>query len=357
MKNEMKIFVICVFLLALSISASDYFLKTEMENGNNTLTAGMVKIGGGDVLGGSYTEDILKTQLSNWDVAFPSLRVGLVKKDAVNSEKMKSENTDVLLGSNVSEFLKIPLEAKSMYIFDIALNKEIFGKNADLKFPLASIVKLMTAVVAKENFPEDTVITISKNAVKEDGDSGFTPGEKFRLNDLISAMLVGSINDAAYAFFESAESLNVGVKKPQLITLMNDKARELKMNNTVFINSTGLDVGVKEAGGVSSARDVFLLMKYFLENHYDIIQETGKKNFKIVSLDHAPHEFKNTNILLDKYSRVIYGKTGYTELSGGNFVFVFEKTPQEKFIIVILGSTYDGRFRDAEKIISVIADI
>lgn len=344
MKNEIKIFVICVFSLAISLSASDYFLNPAVKNEGGILTAGTVKIGGGDVLDGH--------QSLNFTVASPSF-----KKDTANSGEVNSKNTDVLSGGGVSKFSKIPFEAKFVYVFDIARGKEVFGKNADLKSPLASVAKLMTAVIALQNTADDSIITVSENAIRQEGDSGFIVGEKWYLYDLIDVMLVSSSNDAAYAVFETVEkNLNDNAIKENFVGLMNAKAKDLKMFKTVFYNATGLDINETKAGAYGSPKDIAVLMEYILEKYPRIFLKTKEKIITAGSLNGSSRDFYNTNTLLGKISGIEGGKTGFTNLSGGNLVFVFEKTPQEKFIIVILGSAYDGRFYDAKRIIDVLAD-
>lgn len=345
MKNEMKIFVIYIFLLAISLSANDYFLNFAVKNESGILTAETAKIGGGDFLD--------EHQSSNLAVAPPSL-----KKDTVNLREVNSKNIDVLSGGDVSKFSKIPFEAKSVYVFDIARGKEVFGKNADLKLPLASVAKLMTAVIALENSPPySAVFAISENAVKQEGDSGFIVGEKWYLYDLIDVMLVSSLNDAAYAVFEAVEKLlNDNAVKENFVGLMNRKAKDLKIFKTVFYNATGLDINETKSGAYGSPKDTAVLVEYILEKYPRIFLKTKEKLITAGSLNGSSRVFYNTNILLGKISGIEGGKTGFTNLSGGNLVFVFEKTPQEKFIIVILGSSYDGRFYDAERIIDVLAD-
>ncbi|MEK9209363.1 MAG: serine hydrolase, partial [Patescibacteria group bacterium] len=111
-----------------------------------------------------------------------------------------SETSDVR-----QTFEDINLEAKSVYVFDVKENREIFSLNAEEKLPLASLTKLMTAIVAEENIPSYVLIPISKNAIAREGDSGLTVEERWPVFDLIDVMLISSSNDAAYALAESFE--------------------------------------------------------------------------------------------------------------------------------------------------------
>lgn len=336
----MKIFVVLVFLLALSVFASDHFLKPEMENGKNILTTEKAKIGGGDVFNVSVaSEDLKQTQ---------NLKVAVLGKGG--SKTVLAEIFEPFSAENPE------LEAKGVYVFDLLDKKEVFSKNLGERFPLASLTKLMTAVVALENMADDVVITISEEAIKQEGDIGFTMGEKWFLFDLIDIMLVSSSNDAAFSVFEETEKSLKENDGAEFVDLMNAKAKELQMNDTIFYNTTGLDISKTKAGAYGSLKDTALLTEYILVNYPEIFLKTKEKLITLDPLKGSPKIFYNTNTLLGKISGIEGAKTGFTELSGGNLVLVWNSGENHSYLIVILGSSLNGRFADAEKIVKMIED-
>lgn len=209
--------------------------------------------------------------------------------------------------SPISPFKEIKLEAKSAYVFDLVKNETIFEMNADTSLPLASLTKIMTAIVALENTSPD--------------------------QDLLSVMLISSSNDAAAAL--SAGS--------GFVPLMNKKAEELDLGQTSFLNTTGLDVSVESAGAYGSARDVTKLMEYFVKNYPKVAEVTRYESVNINS-----QIFKNTDKLAERLPGIIAGKTGSTDLAGGNLAVVIDIGLGHPVIIVVLGSTEEGRFEDVE---------
>ena len=257
--------------------------------------------------------------------------------------------------STADYFSNLALEAKAVYIFNLKNRKEIFARNAEAQMPLASLAKLMAAAVAIENLEPDGRIIISKEAVNQEGDNGFEIGENWRLDDLIDIMLVSSSNDAALAISEEFSNIPCPISRDvacpgKMAELMNRKAKELKLAQTFFLNSTGLDLNKEIAGGYGSAKDIAMLIKYILENEPEILFKTGKETLTVVSLDGKTRAFKNTNQSVNKIPGFIAGKTGYTDLAGGNLAVVFDAGFNHPIVAVILGSSFDGRFEDIEKL-------
>lgn len=274
---------------------------------------------------------------------FPAERPDSYFKKEAALLKISNEKTNLETKFS-SRFLAIELEAKAVYVFDLANNKEIFAKNSEAQLPLASLAKLMTAVIARESLESDSAITISKEALNQEGDSGFSAGEKWRLNDLINIMLVSSSNDAAFVIAENAGGL----------AALNKKARELNLEQTFFLNETGLDINSEISGAYGSARDIIFLIKYILENEPEILAKTTEESFFAVSLGGKPRDFENTNKIVNKIPGFIAGKTGFTDLAGGNLAIVFDAGFDHPFIAVVLGSSFDGRFTDMEKLVAAI---
>ncbi|MFH1401411.1 MAG: serine hydrolase [Parcubacteria group bacterium] len=236
----------------------------------------------------------------------------------------------------IAPFENINLEAKSIYIYDVVKEKSIFELNPDAQLPLASLTKLMTAVVAKENIPEWMLIDIDKESVLQEGDSSFMLGEKWKITDLIDAMLISSSNDAAAAIALNSENF---------ISLMNKKSADLNLAQTYFLNATGLDLTNYLSGGYGSAKNVAELMDYLVKKYPSLLEVTQYDSLKINS-----RNFKNTNKLIEHLPGIIGSKTGFSDLAGGNLVVVFDIGLEHPVIIVVMGSSEEGRFEDVEKL-------
>lgn len=278
----------------------------------------------------------------------------------VISENKKAElaaAAETVAGSHPDPFSTITLEAKAAYVIDLKSGKVLFDKNSEAELPLASLTKLMTAVAALSVVPESTIITIDKDDLALEGDSGLYENERWRLGDLLGLTLIESSNDGAFAVASSIGVVEAGVDdkiagRAKFIELMNDKAKEFGLSQTYFNNSTGLDESVAVAGGYGSARDIATLIGYAVANYPDIFRNTKYNELKMDSLNKISHTAVNTNKALDGIPFIIASKTGYTDLAGGNLAIVFDAGIGEPIAAVVLGSTLDGRFEDIKKLSS-----
>lgn len=264
-------------------------------------------------------------------------------------------------GSLTDPFLQILIQAKAAYVYDARAEKVLYDKNAELQFPLASVTKIMTAVVAVEMNTAAVGITINDDTISPEGDSGFRVGEKWDIKDMIDLTLVSSSNDGARALagvataFPNESGL---VSEERFIVAMNEKARVLGLTQTFFLNESGLDTSAGVSGAYGSARDIAFLLSYVLHEHPNLMEATMYKSISVLSSD-GTHTAENTNKALDKIPGIIASKTGFTDLAGGNLAVAFEAGPLRPIIIVVLGSTEDGRFDDvatlAQSALSAIA--
>ena len=247
----------------------------------------------------------------------------------------------------VDPFYNISLEAESAYVLDVKNNKTLFSKNGEKKLPLASLTKIMSAIVLREHFGEGHTIQIDSNALTMEGDNGLFINEKWDIGDLLSFSLITSSNDGIRAATKSFEETT----GTDMIRLMNEKARTLSLAKTHFLNETGLDVTPTLSGSYGTAHDVSTLLKYAYERHGELLYPTRYKERRITSLNFGEHVVKNTNNIVDKLPSVLGGKTGFTDLAGGNLAVLFEKEPGWPIIVVALGSSTEGRFSDVEKLV------
>jgi len=248
-------------------------------------------------------------------------------------------------------FQNLELEAKSAIVWDIGGQKEIFGKNAEIQLPLASLSKVMMALVSLEHAPGGAIISIKEDDLLEEGDSGLFLYERWRLRDLIDFSLAVSSNDGAKAIAGAVGSLfQKETPLEAFVGLMNKKAGKLGLVQTYFTSPSGLDKDDIISGGNGSVRDMAVLFEYFLKNKPEIFKITAYPESVFNSLDFS-HEEENTNSgLLKKLPGVIASKTGFTDLAGGNLFVVFEPEPMRQIILGVLGSSLLGRFSDIEKL-------
>ncbi len=237
----------------------------------------------------------------------------------------------------ISPFDNIKLEAKAAYVFDISKNQSVFKLNSEMQLPLASLTKIMTALIAKENLPPYLLVTISKEAILQEGDEGFKVGEQWTIPELIDAMLISSSNDAAFAF---AAEFNKNFNG-DFVSLMNQKAKEIGLTQTYFLNTTGLDLSENTAGAYGSAQDIAKLLLNIMEKNSSLMEITRLKSINL----HG-REFQNTDRIIGDLPGFIAGKTGFSDLAGGNLAVVVDNGFNRPFVIVVLGSTIDGRFND-----------
>lgn len=266
--------------------------------------------------------------------------------------------------NNLSE-VKIPvkpekpglsLEAKSAISIKIMKSggeKILFKKNTEEILPLASLTKLMAAVIILEdtNYDLKQTLTISKTAAGQENVPNYgnlKAGESFTVEKLLELMLSYSSNDAAFALAEL-----IGVDN--FVEKMNLKVQSVGLNQTQFLNLTGLDpdslfygADTQKYFNYSSANDLANLVKYILKNHPLILETTLKK--KAYSIQNSI-----SDLILTEGQTMLGGKTGYTDEAGGCLIFLFQDEKGNIFINVILGApSAPARIQDAQKLIDWI---
>ncbi len=234
----------------------------------------------------------------------------------------------------------IDLKARSFIAIDKKTGRILASKEPTIRIPMASLTKIMTAVLVLENTKPDDYVTISKNAVLAYGEEAhLRPGENITVENLLYALLLSSSNDSAVAFAE-----HVSGSESEFARLMNEKASKLHLTNTKFVTASGLD----DPNHYSSALDLAMLTRYALRNKkFREIVSTKIKT--ITSKEGITHNLKNTDILLkDGDIDVLGGKTGYTEEAGECLIIDAEKGGNE-IITVVLGS--QDRFGETKKLL------
>ena len=249
----------------------------------------------------------------------------------------------------------VSLIAKSAFVWDVKEQRVLFQKNEEAVLPLASITKLMTALVAYELLPDDTKVKVTKEAASQQSGGSLKEGEVFLVKELADFALVSSYNSAAYTLADAVGN-KLGDRDPvaQFVASMNIRAKELKLDSLEFINPTGLDISTNKAGAYGSAKDVSFLMEYILENYPNILEPTRSNHTKLYNTNGDYHEAKNTNNIVDRIPNLIGSKTGYTDLAGGNLTIALNIGLDHPVVITVLGSTIDGRVSDVSKLIEAV---
>ncbi|KKR88671.1 MAG: hypothetical protein UW43_C0002G0057 [Candidatus Yanofskybacteria bacterium GW2011_GWA1_44_21] len=232
--------------------------------------------------------------------------------------------------------------AKSAAVYDIRSGRFLYEKNSRQRLPVASLTKIITAVVVLEKFNTRDTVAVSAAAVRVDGEKqDLYEGELLKIEDLLKMMLVDSSNDAAYALKDYASQKGIN-----LVEAMNQKISTLGLNDTNFLDPAGLN-----DEGYSSAQDMVRISRYAMK--HDMIWEfLRQKESSVQSLDgKIMHALKNTNILLGNLPNIIGGKTGNTDNALGCLVLLVSiPEKNDTLISVVLGSK--DRFGETEKLIN-----
>jgi serine-type D-Ala-D-Ala carboxypeptidase (penicillin-binding protein 5/6) len=247
--------------------------------------------------------------------------------------------------SSQNFFLHVPIQAESAYVLDVNSGKVLFEKNSEKIVPLASLTKVMTAVTAQDIFRDTKVIAVGDGALQTEGDSGLFSGEEWRFRDLLDFSLLVSSNDAANAVASAADAV---IRDRSFIEEMNYRAQEIGLENTHFLNESGLDTSDVVSGAYGNAKDVASLFTHILSVDPDLLEVTRTPSKDFTSLQNITHEGENTNPYTNVLPVLLGSKTGFTELSGGNLAVTINPDPNRPIVIVVLGSTIDGRFDDVK---------
>jgi len=208
------------------------------------------------------------------------------------------------------------VSARSASLYEAKNKSFVYRKNADARLPMASTTKIMTAIVALENFPLDNTVTVDAAACGIEGSSLYlTTGEALTMRDLLYGLMLRSANDAAAAI-----AIAVAGSIQGFADMMNAKAEELGLTQTHFTNPHGLD----NKEHYTTAEELAIITGYALENKdFKQIASTYKKTIR--SSDGTERLVVNHNKLLKMYDGAIGVKTGFTKKSGRCLVGAAER--------------------------------
>jgi len=252
-----------------------------------------------------------------------------------------------------SAFANVSLLAQGAIVADIDTGAILYEHNPDAQLPLASLTKVPLVLVTSEVLQPGSIVTITHDTSYNSKASQLLAGEQWRTSDLISYTLVASSNDGAQTLADAADE-PLEAKYPQAgasatVWRMNDLAKTLGLKETYFLNTTGLDVSTTQSGAYGSARDVAKLFAYAAKTEPDLFAKTATSSIQITALTGQVAHAENTDEALDEIPGMIMGKTGLTDLAGGNLAVVFAANGK-RYVAVALGSTETGRFTDIQQL-------
>jgi D-alanyl-D-alanine carboxypeptidase len=244
-----------------------------------------------------------------------------------------------LLQSLVANLESQKIFSPSYLAVDLSNGNILLEKNSGKVYPIASVTKLMSAVVALENIDTKKEIVLTEKMLEPYGHSPcLFAGLKISAENLIKASLVQSVNDAS-------EALTYFIGREKFLSLMNLKAKEIEMTNTFFNDPHGLSLN-----NVSTASDLVKLLDYIFKNHPEILAISKNNNFWLTDENGSLLKFRNVNnfYLLPDF---IGGKTGYLPEAGQTLASIFEK---KGFPIAIIVLDSSNRQADAFAILKQV---
>ncbi|HOF44962.1 MAG TPA: serine hydrolase [Candidatus Pacearchaeota archaeon] len=264
----------------------------------------------------------------------------------IANQEIKVESVDLFRPLSKDKINELNLESNNFLSVFIKDGKEIIlsEKKADEVIAIASLTKLMTAIIVLENYNLDDLIQISASAIATYGDAGnLQIGEIMTIRDLLYITLIESSNDGAEAL---AEKMGVST----FVYKMNEKATSLGMNNTWFINPSGLDE--ENLYNFSTVNDLKKMVVYILENHSLIAEILSLPEKELTSHSGISRTIRNTNVLLEESDAYLWGKTGYTNRANGCLILIlnnFSINNNQGYVINIIAGA-DDKFGEARKL-------
>ena len=230
--------------------------------------------------------------------------------------------------------VELEVGGKSALLMDVATGTILYEQNAHEKLAPASVTKVMTMLLIMEAIDSgkirwEDMVTASESAAAKGGSQIYLKaGETMSVEDMLKSIAVSSANDCACAMAE-----HLAGSEAAFVDRMNARAKELGMNDTNFVNCTGLDDGEDAANHRTSAHDIALMSRELLKNHPDI------KRFTTIWMDsvrNGTFGLSNTNKLIRFYSGATGLKTGFTSGAGYCLSATAEREGME-LIAVVMG--------------------
>lgn len=262
----------------------------------------------------------------------------------------KSITTFILVSSFI--ITKVPVfaetltpDVKSSILMEASTGNILYEQNADEHLPIASVTKIMTMLLIMEQIADgalkfEDMVTVSENAMSYGGSTMFLEaGEVLSVHDMLKGIAVASANDGCVAMSE-----HIAGSESAFVDMMNKRAKELGMNDTVFLNTNGLD----EDGQYSSARDVAIMSRELIK-HEKIFEYT---KIWTDSLRDGKFELANTNRLIRFYNGATGLKTGSTGKAGCCLSATAERDGMSLIAVVLGAKDTKTRFNAASTLLN-----
>ena len=256
------------------------------------------------------------------------------------TDPIKYNATETVAG--VGAVLEIP--AKSYILMEVNTGKILYESDSHQKLPPASITKVMALLLVMEAIESgqltlETMLTASPHACSMGGSQiWLEPNEQMSVNDLLKASVIGSANDATVVLGEALAGSEEG-----FVGMMNERAEQLGLADTHFVNCTGLDAD----GHLTSAHDIAVMSKELIK--HDLIKQYS--TVWMDSLRNGESELVNTNKLVRYYEGCTGLKTGTTSGAGCCLSATAERQGLELVAVVMGCSTSNDRFNGARKLL------
>jgi len=233
---------------------------------------------------------------------------------------------------------KPSIKASALYLVDLKSHRVLLEKNATRRLPPASLTKMMTALVAMETASPEQIVQVDRRALVHRSSLKLHPGEQFLLRDLLTAMLVTSANDACEAI-----ALHVGGDADRFVTMMNERARRLELENTHFVNACGFDA----PGHYSTAADLARLTEQALQvPAISMMVRTVTRDIASVNGARQVSLHSTNELLLDP--DVTGVKTGYTSKAGRCLIASMFK---DRHQLLLVGLNVTDRWEQATQLL------
>lgn len=238
------------------------------------------------------------------------------------------------------------ITAKAALFLDTKTGQVFFAKNADQRLPVASLAKVMTVLIALEHKNLNDTYIVSPRATEMEPDKMLLiTGEKLTLKELLYGIFLISANDAAEVLAQGSTS-----SREEFISLMNSKALQLGMKNSLFVNPTGLDEDGQNS--YSSADDLAILTRYLTRHYPEVLDISSKYHVYLpVTENHQDYDMYSGINLLTTYPGVMGFKTGYTPEAGMTLITLARRGDRE-VLGVLLGS--ESRRDEAKNLLDLI---
>lgn len=266
-------------------------------------------------------------------------------------EEIKVVATRQAIAQLPNSFQNTVLYATSALVKDADTGAILYSFHPNKVHSIASLTKLMSTSIILEHLSSDDTISIPFTALALSGDNGLFADEEWNVGELLKYSLIGSSNDGIMALAIATEQkIGNEIENPldasPFTSLMNDEAKTLGLSSLRFETPTGLDTAEKIPTTWGSAKDIGDLLHIVYNKHPDILSGTIAPSFTTTSIDGFSHTILNTNPVTENIPNLLASKTGFTDASGGNLAILTEPIQGHQLEIVVLGSTYEGRFED-----------